>query len=61
MIDFSIIRKKNNLFFNKQKSPKHFKEAVSIVSMLGNFFFTSDLEAPIMEVGREERESGVDI
>lgn len=60
MIDFSILRK-NNLFFNKQKSSNHSKEVASIVSLLGNFLFTSDLEAPIMEVGREERESGVDI
>lgn len=60
MIDFFHYTKKNNLFLNKQKSPKHSKEAVAILFLLGNFLFTSDLEAPITRVGREERESGED-
>lgn len=57
MIDFfHYTKKKKNLFLNKQKSPKHSKEAVAILFLLGNFLFTSDLEAPITRVGREERE-----
>lgn len=58
---FFHYKKKNNLFLNKQKSPKHSKEAVTIFFLLRNVLFTSDLEVPIMEMGREERESGVDI